>query len=242
MSPFLNLILRCDSLLKYLKWALRSAIVAIIVLSFFPQEFKHSIFFNDFIYFCFFYIFTGYIKLHSTLHIWHHKYLSLCVAILSYCLICYISIALDKIKDTWSYAWEIRFFYMSTYQSVFSFICAFSTVQFFLKVGLGSKKLINGIGCHTLGIYIIHQVPILYVNNGWIWREVFHLNRYFNTPKFYCISIGILLIVVTVSICMDIVCDRIINRIIKLKCIDEMCMRVNQLVEQAYEWLLLGTL
>ena len=230
VSPFLNLILYSDNLRRYLKWVLGAMVAAIVVLSFFPTEFKHSIFFNDFIYFCFLYVFTGYIKLYSTSRIWNHKYLLFCIAIFSYSLICLLAIILDKIKDTWSYAWEIRFFYMSTYQAVLGFVCASATFQLFLKLELGSQKLINGIGHHALGIYIVHQVPILYINDGWIWNEIFHLNSYFNKSDFNVICVAILLIVVTASICLDTLCNWIVNRIIQLESVSKTCKKINQLV------------
>ena len=67
-------------------------------------------------------------------------------------------------------------------------------------------------GRHTLGVYIVHQIPILYSNGqGWIWKDAFKVNAYFNTNLFPLYSVLVTLLVFLICVVVDYLLDFVVN-------------------------------
>lgn len=61
------------------------------------------------------------------------------------------------------FGWQVNLdFYSGALNSVPSLLCAISLLYYFKNLNIGSNKIINTLAASSLGIYIIHQVPLFY--------------------------------------------------------------------------------
>ncbi len=210
LSPLLNALLNCESIKKYLDFTIKLFLFFVVLFSF-PPFFDNSIFTSDLLWFCFVYVVIGRIS-QNNFEFFRHKNRCLILAIAIYVLMCLATLFFDKIKADYLYAWEIRFFYISMYQNIFCFLCALFLFYYFVNVRIKSNRIINVLGRHTLGVYIVHQIPILYSNGqGWIWKDAFKVNAYFNTNLFPLYSVLVTLLVFLICVVVDYLLDFVVN-------------------------------
>lgn len=202
-SPFLNAILHSERLKKYRKAILAFLLVSIIISSI-PPLYSNSLLSNDFVAFCAIYFRIGELK--PILKVQNRRsaqFLSGLSFLLCYILMCCSAIYFNTIKEYCAYAWEIRFFYIKNYQTLLSIGAALSLFGFFLNTQIGNNKAINFLGRHSTGVYLLPQVPLLYYS-GWLWLNVFHIDRLFNNTTLfpvYCVF------VVAVVAAVSLLCD-----------------------------------
>lgn len=178
LSPILNFILQKPEMQNY-RYFLIVLSVAFILVGSWPATFELFPFSNDAIWFCFLYLLTGELKHHEIFNS-IKKSTWAALFLICYLFSCGVSLVCNHLKSVWEYAWILRFFYISTYQSVFAFVAAVSLFGFFLHINISNNKLcavIGKISSHTFGIFLIHQVPLLWLN-GWLWNQVFHIKQY----------------------------------------------------------------
>lgn len=182
LSPILNHLLNESKIQNYVDFLLAGSVI-LIVLGSHPASFQLFPFANDTLWFCFLYLLTGRLK--------HQKIFTsvsfgtwATVFILCYISMCGICIVCNQLKNSWEYAWILRFFYISTFQSIFAFAAAISLFGLFLHIDISNKRMcsiVEIISRHTFGIFLIHQVPLLW-QNGLLWNEVFQIKSYaYNT-------------------------------------------------------------
>ena len=219
LSPILNYIVNENRIQNYKCLLIVLSLCSVVVGSI-PLIFKFSPFANDSLWFCFLYILTGELKHRGIFNIvskWTWAFLFI-VCYFSACGICLVC---NQLKANWEYAWILRFFYISTYQSIFAFIAAISLFGLFLSINISNCKvssIIEKISAHTFGIFLIHQVPLLWVN-GWIWNRVFHIQQYAYQPYFPLYCFGVLLICFFICFCVDVLLEKLyilFNRITKI--------------------------
>lgn len=230
VSPMLNIILNEE---KY--WGLRKIFlilsVCYVVISSIPFSYSYSNLSNDFISFCCIYIITGSLK-RLDFGITHQKWRCLTIGLGNYLVIIMSVIFFDKIKDSWEYAWQIRFFYISNYITIFSLIFAFGLFFFFKNLNLKYDPVINFLGKHSFGVYLIHQVPILYSTysvSDSVWIRKLEINRYFNLSSFIPYCFFCLIFTFIICIFGDVILDWIINILMKSKPVEKLVSRINSI-------------
>lgn len=175
-----------------------------------PATFKLSPFSNDLIWFCFLYLLTGELKHRGTFYLISKR--AWAIAFWGcYFSACAIALVSDHLKAAWEYAWFLRFFYISTYQSIFAFVGAVSLFGFFLHIHISNHKIcsiIERISHHTFGIFLIHQVPLLW-RTGWLWNQVFHIRQYAYQPYFPAICFVSLIICFCGCLCVDMLLEKL---------------------------------
>lgn len=184
LSPILNRMLNEVRMQNYVKVLLILSMFFVVMGSH-PSSFETFPFVNDTLWFCFLYLLTGKLKRMNFFNsISRGKWAAL--FIINYILICGICIICNNLKSTWEYAWILRFFYVSTYQSIFAFVAAISLFGWFLHIDISNNRIcvaIETISRHTFGVFLIHQVPLLW-KNGWLWNELFNIKEYAYTTWF----------------------------------------------------------
>lgn len=189
VSPILNIIVN-EEKYRGLRRVLLVLSICYVVVSSIPFFYSYSNLSNDFVSFCCIYLITGSLK-RLDYSVTHQKWKCLLIGLGNYLVIIMSVIFFDKIKESWEYAWQIRFFYISNYITIFSFMCAFGVFFFFKNLNLKFDPVINFLGKHSFGVYLIHQVPILYSTysvSDTVWIRKLEMNRYFNSSAFipYC--------------------------------------------------------
>jgi len=225
VSPILNLFLHDARYDTYRKRLIILFAILIGICSF-PPFGKQAIFRSDELIFCFIYLLIGELKLKSKT-LFKSNNMNLCIALL--CLfgaICSV-LVFDKIKEVWPYAWEIRFFYISVYQSILPFGCALFLFEYFRRLEVGQIQAINWFGKRTFGVFLIHQVPILY-QNGWLRNRVFHLSEYFGTSEFIPYCYFVLFCVFFCCVGIDVLFDAMLRRIMDAKWFTSIASRVSR--------------
>lgn len=226
LTPILNLIISNKETLAYQKTLMILSLILMCIGSI-PFFYNDSVFSNDLTWFVFLYIFIGLIKKHP-IKLLSSKLFCFIGAFGAYFIMCATTIIFNNIKGDWAYAWEIRFFYISHYQTVFAFLCALFTFSLFLQFDFSNKK-IDWVAKHTFGVYLLHQVPIIYVT-GWLWNDVFIINKYFNSITFIPYSFGILLTVFILCTLADSILDVVVKEIMSISIVIRFCARINKKV------------
>ncbi|WNX85164.1 acyltransferase [Agathobaculum sp. NTUH-O15-33] len=228
LSPFLNQILHNNKNNAYIKGLLFGALV-IVALGSIPLLSTYIPFSNDLVWFVFLYCLMGYLKQHP-IRILASKYTCLLIALMMYSVMCVSVLIFDHLKTMWLHAWEIRFFFVSTYQSFFSFICALCLFYFFVNIRIPTSKIINVIARHSFGIFILHQVPILYWD-GWVWKYFFKIDVQFNTPQFIPYCFFVMFAVVIMGMLIDKILNLFVIKIVGIRPVKCFCAFVNRNVE-----------
>ena len=82
------------------------------------------------------------------------------------------------------------------YEHVLPLLAALALFHFFKNLDLGSNRFINGLAGTTLGIYILHQVPVL---RDFLWNGIFHAQAHHGSAAY-----TLLVIVLTFAGCAAI--------------------------------------
>ena len=78
----------------------------------------------------------------------------------------------------------------------FRMLAALALFHFFKNLDLGSNRFINGLAGTTLGVYILHQVPVL---RDFLWNGIFHAQAHHGSAAY-----TLLVIVLTFAGCAAI--------------------------------------
>lgn len=231
ISPILNLVSKASHLQNY-RYLLIISSIGIVAIGSLPIMFSTSPFSGDLAWFCFLYLLTGEFKQRHIFYRVPQRVWGI-IFLVSYVIACSVAIVCNRLKILWEYAWVLRFFYISTYQSFFAFCAAISLFGFFIHVKISSDvscKMVETISPHTLGIFLIHQVPILYTN-GWIWNDVFHIDQNAATAYFPLYCIGILITCVLTCFLADLVIGKICMTLMRILKIPQFVERLDKYIE-----------
>jgi len=132
---------------------------------------------SNLLYFIFIYLVAGYLKKHWTLQI--KKWVYLCVLGISF-IIVYLTYPVFTFLSQYHSYFELRLIYFASLTSPFTFLSATSLFLYFKNTSIKNSGFINLVASTTLGIYLIHENPLL---NRYIW-EWLKIEEYFYTPYF----------------------------------------------------------
>lgn len=102
----------------------------------------------------------------------------------------------------------ISLLFFSQY-SLFILLLSVSCFLFFTQIRIKKVALINMVASSTLGIYLIHEHPLI---RDYIWQNVFHVKDWYQSDSFYMYC---LFSVISIFVCcalIDIVVNRYITR------------------------------
>ena len=109
--------------------------------------------------------------------------------------------------------------------SVFCFVLAMSAFFAFRRLTLASS-LVNRIASHTLGVYIIHQVPV-FIPVMW---GIFHVEAWLDSPMFLLWEVLTILAVFSGCTLIDCIGSAVINRMQKLHWVEHLVHKVDQMM------------
>ncbi|WP_024344739.1 acyltransferase [Streptococcus equinus] len=193
LSPYLNKMLISLSKIDYQKLLIVLTFFWCIIPTFTAANFQS----NVLIWFIYLYILAGYIRLYGILKHLSNKWLII-VAIISY-LATYLSAVIFDMLGT-------KFFVFSTHSTYFFgmqklpilMVSAFIFL-IFLRVDIGSIKLINFISSATFGVYLIHDNE--YVRE-FLWQTLFKNASYAYSDMLILYS---MLVIITVYLTCTVI-------------------------------------
>ena len=71
--------------------------------------------------------------------------------------------------------------YLSRRRPLLRWLAALALFHFFKNLDLGSNRFINGLAGTTLGVYILHQVPVL---RDFLWNGIFHAQAHHGSAAY----------------------------------------------------------
>ena len=228
-SPVLNFLLKQDNIRHYFNFLI-FIYAGMILLASIPSLYNQMpLIDNEIIFFCFIYCFIGRIKpLITKNRILSSVFFNGLSFIIIYSVMVSISYYSNKYKEIYPYAWTLRFFYTSHFQTIFSFLAATNLFLFFinLKNIHFFQKTINLLGSQSGNVYLFHQVPSFYFGDGW--NTLFRINHFFNTPILFPLYFFFVLILTyIVGVVVGLVLDKFVSKIMRYRYIDAFCNQMN---------------
>lgn len=227
LSPMINAFINDTKCNNYRKIMLSVVMIWILGYSF-PRIQNKSIFTSDLIWFVVLYLIIGELKRRDLLK--RIRYSGV-IAVLLYILMCLSTILFDSLKSDYPYFWNIRFWNISNYSGILVFLFSFFSFVFFVNLDIGNSKIINLGGEHTFGIFLIHQVPILYEGKYNIWIDFWKIDRFFNSYYFVPYCFVILLCTFLFSLIIDFFIDLMMKRIFLIRGIQNKLLAIDKYVE-----------
>ena len=93
-------------------------------------------------------------------------------------------------------AFQYIAYYRTALGALPGLLAALALFHFFKNLDLGSNRFINGLAGTTLGVYILHQVPVL---RDFLWNGIFHAQAHHGSAAY-----TLLVIVLTFAGCAAI--------------------------------------
>lgn len=166
----------------------------------FPFFNRPLIFNNNLIWFILLYLIAGYIKIYGFDKRFKHK--TYLIGFISLYLFTYIlGVSFLIFNKDYAYKDYSSYYFFSQDKITFLLISIF-LFCFFATMKERKNKIINLIASSTFGVYLIHDNP--YIRN-YIWKELFKVSSYINSPYLFLYSILITFSVFIVCTFIDLI-------------------------------------
>jgi uncharacterized membrane protein SirB2 len=176
ISPFMNQLLHQQrQIAKKLIFLVGMGII--VCATVFPIEHTAPVF-SELVWFCFLYLFVGYIKLYRQ-DVLSYRARYICGALGSWILLCVIR--LIGAASGISMLSSVASYYYLHYESLIGFVCSFCLFCVFLHIDIGTNKVINWLSASVFAVYLIHQTWAFY---PFLWNGIYHVNEYVWSGKF----------------------------------------------------------
>ena len=103
----------------------------------------------------------------------------------------------------------VDWFTFANLNSFFSLVCALSLFLLFKQWDLGYKPWINKAATAMLGVYLIHENPLVY---PWLWKSCFNVSAHLNSPLFVLYALGVVSLIFVVCTALDLVRNECMRR------------------------------
>lgn len=215
LSPFLNKLLIWEEGQYCRKILIFLAVLIMIPATLFPIEYTKPVF-SELVCFCFLYLYIAYIKRHP-MH-WMEKRMRVYIGAVSmYSFNVAVYIILDDLGLK-SYA----HYYMSHYETVFSFITSVLLFIAFKNINLGRGKIINFIGGNTFAVYLLHALPCLCIT---LWNGIFNVDDNLDNPLYI---VSVVVIIFVVAMVVESIRKRVFDRLIyKAAIYKKVCRKID---------------
>ncbi|MGN1167781.1 MAG: acyltransferase family protein [Lachnospiraceae bacterium] len=189
LSPFMNRLLHnyrylCKKLLIMLGLGI------LVCATIFPIDHTAPVF-SELVWFCFLYMFIGYVKLNHINFI-KHDYTCWIVAIGSWTGLWAIRVGADWMGN--EFLIEIAKYYFGHYENLLSFVCSYCLFEAFRRLKIGIIPVINFFSGSVFSIYLIHQTRAFF---PFLWNSIYHIDQYVYSKCFFGY---ILMVVVTLFV------------------------------------------
>lgn len=196
-SPFLNQII-CLCAKRWLQYIL---LVNLFLLSFIPTIVpgNSGLFFNEFNWFLFIYIFIGYYKRYG-INIVEKKVVYLSLSIGLYCFLASLWVIFSIYKNKIGYLNRMESYYIHDLETLPAFLCSVGLFVWFKNIKIQYNRWINMCASSTFAVYIIHQVPIFY---EYLWNDLFAFERFASEKYFFAYFILAVAMIFIVCVIVD---------------------------------------
>ncbi len=175
-------------------------VISVILFSSVPFFNRSLIFNNDLIWFVLLYLIAGYINIYGFDKRFKHK--TYLIGFISLYLFTYIlGVSFLIFNKDYAYKDYSSYYFFSQDKITFLLISIF-LFCFFATMKERKNKIINLIAASTFGVYLIHDNP--YIRN-YIWKELFKVSSYINSPYLFLYSILITFIIFIVCTFIDLI-------------------------------------
>lgn len=190
ISPYLNILIKNMEERTYKKFLLTVLILWCVIPTIFGIFYNNTetlMYYSRFLWFIIMYFVGAYIRLYSKFK----KSICLRNALLSFLAMILGILIIYKFRNVFDSLGTKELSYFWTPNTIPMFIFSISIFEIFLKIDVGSIKIINKIASTTLGIYIMHDGVL----NPYIWQVIFktfqHLHG--NFPIIHILSASIMI-------------------------------------------------
>ena len=87
---------------------------------------------------------------------------------------------------------NVAVYYMTHYETLFSFIISLLLFMAFKNVDIGKCRIVNLFGESTFAVYLIHAMPSLFST---LWNGIFSVNEHLDSPLYIIIVIVTIFVV-----------------------------------------------
>lgn len=197
---------------------------------------KEAAYYSTLLYMIYIYLLTGWIKHHLHFLPFTQSFYKMSVL----AIICYLGLYAFSVLceycliifPKYLFLNSLVFYYSDHFETVPSIICAYSWFFAFYNWHIKSNKFINYFSSLTLGVYIIHQVPVFY---SYLWIDIFSLPSFAMLDCWPLYLLAVILTIYIVASLMDIIWISFVAKIVfKILNIKQICQCMDEKINKAF--------
>ena len=203
-------------------------IISVLIYSIFSHSIGGRLFYSEIIWFSILYTIVYYIKIYIKTEVINNSILKY-ISILTYILL-YLSVLVFEVMGKYNLIFKKYSTYFIAENSILSLTFSISIFLIFLKKTSFKSKFINYIATGTLGIYLVHENVFM---RPFLYNNILNNSEYINKGVgiFLLHSLISIIFIFFFSLCVDIILNNVVYRILSLKISDKIEENINKIIK-----------